>query len=119
MSARSMRIPPGPCAKLFLAVFGSLFLIALLAVPVTTKTSQLRQDRESNIVVRTTYPKNSTMFLPHYMAVRARSSDDANVHVRSTQWVGTMAIVAVLGFFDYFVFCRLIRRRRRVRAEEP
>jgi len=113
MSARSLRMPPRPCAKLFLMVFGFLFLIALLSVPVTTKTSQLRQDPESHIVFKTTYPRNSTMFLPHYMSARARSSVGTDIHVRSAQWIGTMAIVAVLGVFDYVVFCRLMRRKRR------
>jgi hypothetical protein len=118
MSEGSIRPSPGSCAKVVLAVFGTLFLIALLAVPVTIKTSQLRQDKESNIVVRTIYPRNSTMFLPHYLAVRARSDDNGDVHVRSAQWVGTMVIVAILGVFDYVVFCRLMRRRRRT-TEEP
>ncbi len=118
MSPGSIRPSPGPCAKLFLAVFGSLFLIALVSVPVTTRTSQLRQDPDSSVVFKTTYPTNSTMFLPHYLSVRARSHDEGDVHIRSAQWIGTMAIVVVLGVFDYFVFCRLLRRKPRI-SEEP
>ncbi len=118
MSAGSVKPSPGPCAKLFGAVFGSLFLIALLSVPVTTRTSALRQDPGSKVVFKTTYPRNSTMFLPHYLSARTRSADDGGVHVRSAQWIGTTAIVAILGVFDYFVFCRLLRRRRRP-VEEP
>ncbi len=113
MSAGSTRSSPGPCAKLFLAVFGSLFLIALLSVPVTTRTLELRQDPGSNVVFKTIYPRNTRMFLPRYLSVRARSADDGDVHVRSVQWIGTIAIIAVLGAFDYFIFCRLLRRRRR------
>ena len=110
---RSVRALPGPCAKVILAVFGTMFLIALLSVPVTTKSFQLRQDPESNIVTRMTYPRNSTMFLPGYLSAKARSREAGDVRVRSTQWVAAMAIVLVLGVFDYVIFCRLLRRRRR------
>ncbi|MGZ5424780.1 MAG: hypothetical protein ACXW2V_09265, partial [Candidatus Aminicenantales bacterium] len=117
MSAGSFKPSPGPCARLILAVFGSLFLIALLSVPVTTWTSQLRQDPDSRVVFKTTYPRNSTMFLPHCLSLRARAADHGYVHVRSAQWIGTMVIIAVLGVFDYVVFCRLWRRRRRLAPE--
>jgi hypothetical protein len=112
MSAAAGRSPSGPCAKAVLAFFGSLFLIALLAVPVTTRTSQLRRDPSSSVVFKTTYPRKATMFLPSYLAARSHSKDAAAVRVRSAQWIGTMAIIAVLGVFDYVVFCRLLRRRR-------
>jgi len=108
--------PRGPCARIVVALFGTLFLIALLAVPVTTTTSRLRQDPGSNIVTRTTYPRKSTMFLPQYLSARAHSREGRVVSVHSTPWVATMAIVAVLGLFDYLVFCRLLRRTRQ--AEE-
>jgi hypothetical protein len=107
-----MRGSPRPCAKAVLAFFGSLFLIALLAVPVTTRTAQLRRDSSSSIVFKTTYPRKETMFLPSYLAARSHSKNAAAVKVRSAQWTGTMAIIAVLGVFDYVVFCRLLRRRR-------
>ena len=113
MSAIIGRASPGPCAKVVLWVFGSLFLIALLSVPVTTKASQVRQAPDSNLIVRTTFPRNSTMFLPQYLAAKGRAGDNGAIQVRSTQWVGTMAIVLVLGIFDYVVICRLLWRRRR------
>ncbi len=118
MSAGFTKPSPGPCARLFLIVFGSLLLISVLSVPVTTRTSELRQDPDSDVVVKTTYPRNATMFLPHYLSVRSRPAKDGNVRIRSAQWIGTMAIIAVLGVFDYFVFCRLLRRKRRP-VEEP
>jgi hypothetical protein len=105
--------PRRPCAKIVAAVFGTLFLIAFLAVPVTTTTSRVRQDPGSNMVTRTTYPRKATMFLPRVLSARARRGEDREVHVRTTQWVATMAIIAVLGLFDYGVFCRLLRRPRR------
>jgi hypothetical protein len=103
----------GPCARIVAAVFGTMFLVALLAVPVTTSTSRVRQDPSSNIVTRTTYPRKATMFLPQFLSAGAHRDDDRTVRVRSTQWVVTMAIVLGLGFFDYGVFCRLLRRPRR------
>jgi hypothetical protein len=118
MSAGFNKPTAGPCAKIFLTVFGSLFLIALLSVPVTTRTSELRQDPDSSVVFKTTYPRNSTMFLPHYLSVRARSAGRRDIRVRSAPWIGTMVIVAVLGVFDYFIFCRLLRPKRRI-PEEP
>jgi hypothetical protein len=103
----------GSCAKIVAAAFGTMFLVALLAVPVTTSTSRVRQDPGSNMVTRTTYPRKATMFLPQVLSARARRGEDREVHVRTTQWVATMAIIAVLGLFDYGVFCRLLRRPRR------
>jgi hypothetical protein len=109
---------PGPCAKAVLAVFGSFFLVALLSVPVTTTTSRTRQDKGSNLVVRTTYPREATMFLPSYLSMRAHSPAGTTVRLRPTPWVATMAIVVVLGLVDYIFFCRLLRLGRR-KAEGP
>jgi len=58
------------------------------------------------------------MFLPRYLAVQGRAGDNGGVRIRSTQWLGTMAIVLVLGVFDYVVICRLLWRRRRPMAAE-
>jgi len=118
MPKKSTRASPGPCAKAVAALFGTLFLVALLSVPVTTKSSRLRQDPESNIVVRTTYPRNTAMFLPTYLSTKARSPEAGDIEVRSVQWIGTMGIIIVLGVFDYFIFCRLLKRKRRI-LEEP
>ncbi len=111
---------PGPCAKAVLAVFGSFFLIALLSVPVTTTTSRTRQDEGSNLVVRTTYPRETAMFLPQYLSMRARPPAGTTVRLRPTPWVATMAIVVVLGLVDYVFFCRLLCwGRRRAQESEP
>jgi len=101
------------CDKLVIALFGALFLVALFAVPVTRTTSRLRQDPGSNIVTRTVYPQKATMFLPQYLLLRAHPRQGRPVPLRGGQWAVTMAIVAILGVFDYFVFCRLLRRPRR------
>lgn len=103
---------PGPCAKVVAAVFGSLFLIILLSVPVTTTTSRTRQDQGSNLIVRTSYPQKGTMFLPAYLAARSRAGEGKIVRARTTEWVVPLAIVLALGVFDYFVFCRLLRGKR-------
>ena len=118
MSVRSRSAAPRPCTKIVAAIFGTLFLIALLSVPVTTKSSQIRQDPKSNIITRTTYPRNTTMFLPSYLTAKARAAEAGDIRLRSAQWTGTIGVVVVLGIFDYLVFCRLLRRRRRV-PEEP
>lgn len=104
--------PPRPCARTVLAVFGLLFLITLFSVPVTTRTSQDRRDPVSNVVIRTTYPRKATMFLPVYLSAQARARGTGALRIRSTPWVGTMVIVVALGIFDYIVFCRLLRRRQ-------
>jgi hypothetical protein len=109
---------PGPCAKAVLSVFGSFFLIALLSVPVTTTTSRTQQDEGSNLVVRTTYPREATMFLPSYLSMRAHPPAGTAVRLRPTPWVAAMAIVVVLGLVDYVFFCRLLRWGRR-QAQEP
>ncbi|NTU51763.1 MAG: hypothetical protein HGA94_04915 [Candidatus Aminicenantes bacterium] len=103
----------GPCARIVAAVFGTMFLVALLAVPVTTSTSRVRRDPSSNIVTRTTYPRKATMFLPQVLSMRARPRPERTVELRAVQWTATMGIIAVLGLFDYFVFCRVLRRARR------
>jgi hypothetical protein len=112
MSAAAGRSPSGPCPRIVLGFFGTLFAITLLSVPVTTRTSQVRQDKSSNLVVRTTCPRNTNMFLPRYLAFKAHPERSQAVQLRPAQWIGTMAIIAVLGVFDYIVFCRLLRRRR-------
>jgi len=109
----------GPCGRIVAAVFGTIFLIALLSVPVTTTTSRTRQDEGSHIVVRTTYPVDGTMSLLRVLSLRGRPRPGTAVRVRSTQWVATMAIVLVLGLFDYAALCRLLRLgRRKEDAEE-
>ncbi len=104
----------GPCFKVILAAFGGLFLVALLSVPVTTTESRLRQDPASRLVFRTTYPRNSTMFLPSYLTARARAGS-GEVRVRSAQWVGTMVVIVVLGVFDSFALCSILGRSRKRR----
>jgi len=103
----------GPCVKIVAAVFGTMFLIALLAVPVMTTTSRTHQDQGSNIVTRMTYPRKATILLPQYLSMRARQQPGRTVELRAAQWTATMGVIAVLGLFDYFVFCRLLRRPRR------
>jgi hypothetical protein len=111
---------PGPCAKAVLAVFGSFFLIALLSVPVTTTTSRIRQDEGSILGIRTTYPRETAMFLPQYLSMRARPPAGTTVRLRPTPWVAAMAIVLVLGLVDYVFFCRLLCwGRRREQDPEP
>lgn len=106
------RRPWCPCAKLVLAVFGSLFLITLLSVPVTTTSSRTRQDQGSLLVVRTTYPRKGRMFLPAYLTMGREARLARGVSVRTTQWVVPLAIMFVLGVVDYFIICRLLWRPR-------
>jgi hypothetical protein len=111
---------PGPCAKAVMAVFGSFFLLALLSVPVTTTTSRTRQDEGSNLVVRTTYPRETSMFLPQYLSMKAHPPAGTTVRLRPTPWVATMVIVVFLGLVDYVFFCRLLCwGRRREQDSEP
>lgn len=114
MPAASSGVFRSACTRIALAAFGGLFLIAFLAVPVTTSETVVRQDPGSPLVFRTTYPKNATMFLPSYLAAKGR----AQVRVRSAQWLGTMAIIIVLGVFDSLVLCRVWRRRRTHEPDE-
>ena len=108
-----------PCAKVLLAVFGGLFLIALFSVPVTISTTGLRQDPGSPLVFRTTYPRNTTVFLPSYILKKARRGESGKVTLRSAQWLGTVALVTFLGLFDYVVFCHLGKRKRPEPEESP
>ena len=116
MSAGSPRSSPWPCAKLCLAIFGSLFLIALLSVPVTTRTSELRRDPGSNVVLKTTFPRKARMFLPRYLSARSHARGSEAPRLRSTQWFATLAIIAALGAFDYVLICLVLRPRRRSRG---
>ncbi len=112
MRAGERRKPSGPCAKLVLAVFGSLFLITFLSVPVTTTSSKTRQDQGSLLVVRTTYPRKGRMFLPAYLTMGREARQARGVSIRTTEWIVPMGIMLVLGVFDYFVVCRLLWRPR-------
>ncbi len=113
MRELSKKFRPRPCAKFVLGLFGSLFLMAFLFVPCTTTTSSLRTDPYSQVVIRTTHPRNSTIFLPQYLSMRSHPREGRTVRARSSQWAAFMIIVAVLGLFDYAIFCRLLRRTRR------
>jgi len=104
------KAPGRPCARIVLGLFGGLFLIALLSVPVTTRTSRLRQDPASLVVFKTTYPRNERLFLPTYLSRRADPVKGREVRLRTAQWWGTMGIIAVLGLVDFVVICRLLRR---------
>jgi hypothetical protein len=104
---------PARCTKLVVALFGSLFLTAFLFVPCTTTTSSLRTDPYSKVVIRTTHPQDSTIFLPQYLSMRSHPPEGRTVRARPFQWSASMIIVVVLGIFDYAVFCRLLRRTRR------
>lgn len=108
-----------PCAKVIRTVFGGLFLIALFSVPVTTSMTGLRQDPGSRLVFRTTYPRNTTVFLPSYILKKAGAGESGKVTLRSAQWLGTMALVTFLGLFDYVMFCCLGKRRRPKPEESP
>jgi hypothetical protein len=99
-----------PCARIVIALFGSLFLIALLSVPVTTTTSSLRTDPYSRVIIRTTHSRNTRLFLPQYLSMKADPPAGTTIRARTSQWTATIAIVFVLGIFDYLVFCRLLRR---------
>ena len=113
MNLKMHRPRPGRCAKFVIALFGSLFLPALLFVPCTTTTASLRTDPYSKVVIRTTHPRNSHIFLPQYLSMRSHPEEGRTVRARSFHWAVFMILVAVLGLFDYAVFCRLLRRMRR------
>jgi hypothetical protein len=104
---------PGRCARFVLGVFGPLFLAALFFVPCTTTTSSFRTDPHSQVVIRTTHPRNSYILLPQYVSMKAHPEEGRTVRARSLQWSAFMIIIAVLGLFDYAVFCRLLRRTGR------
>ena len=116
MSDEIPKPPAQPCAKAVLALFGSLFLIALLAVPVTTRTARIRQDPSSSIVFKTTYPRKARMFLPRYLSAMAHSKESEAPRLRSAQWLATLAIIAALGAFDYVLICLVLMPRRRSRG---
>lgn len=113
MNLKICKPRPRPCTKFVLGLFGYLFLMALVFVPCTTTTSSLRTDPYSQVVMRTTHPRNSYIFLPQYLSMRSHPREGRTVRARSFQWTAFMMIVAVLGLFDYAIFCRLLRRTRR------
>ncbi|MBP1660583.1 MAG: hypothetical protein H6P95_1775 [Candidatus Aminicenantes bacterium] len=113
MSAAAGRSSSGPCPKIVLAVFGAAFLIALLSVPVTVRTSELRRDPGSNIIVKTTYPRKARMFLPRYLSARAHAKESGAPRLRSALWFATLAIIAALWAFDHVLICLVLRARRR------
>lgn len=113
MSAESPKISPRPWAKAFLAFFGGLFLIALLSVPVTTRTSTFRRDPGSNVIIKTTYPRKERMFLPRYLG-RGRGPGADAVRLRSAQWLTTLAVIALLGILDFVLVGRVLSRPRRI-----
>ena len=110
MNLKIRRPRPGRCARFVIGFFGSLFLLAFLFVPCTTTTSSVRTDPISKVVIRTTHPQNSHIFLPQYLSLRSHPKEGQTVRPRFSQWSALMIIIAVLGLFDYAVCCRLLRR---------
>ncbi len=98
------------CTRAVVALFGWLFLMALFFVPVTTVETRMELRIGDGVYVRKTIPRNSYMFLPSYL--KAVSQPKNAITPRSTQWYSFMGIVAIVGFIDYFLFCRFLRRRR-------
>ena len=50
--------------------------------------------------------------------MKAHPPEGKTVRARSSEWAAFMIIVAVLGLFDYAIFCRLLRRARRPAERE-
>jgi hypothetical protein len=100
--------------------FGTLFLIAFLFVPCASSRTSIRLDPYSRVYIRTTIPVRSYVFLPQYLALKARPHEGARVTALSFQWIASMVVIAFLGLMDYLVFCRfLVGSRRRSRSGRP
>jgi hypothetical protein len=108
------------CARAVIGFFGTLFLIALLFVPCASSRTSIRLDPYSHVYIRTTVPVHSYVFLPQYLARKARPRGNEGITARPFQWFASMAVIAFLGLMDYLVFCRrLAGGRRRFRSGPP
>ena len=104
------------CTKNIILIFGILFFLAVLLVPYNSSHVSFELDSRSKDILKVTKNKSGYIFLPKYLILRARmdSNDETRdfYHLNTTLLAAEIILIFFLGFMDYFLFCRFLRKRR-------
>jgi hypothetical protein len=105
------------CTKNIFLIFGSLFLLAVLIVPYNSSHVSFELDSRSKDVLKVTQKKSGYIFLPTYLILRARMNSDEGTrdfyHFNTVLFAAEIVLILFLGFMDYYLFCRFLRKRRK------
>lgn len=102
-------------------IFGILFFLAVLIVPYNSSHISFELDSRSKNILKVTKNKSGYIFLPKYLILRARMSSDDETrdfyHLNTALLAAEIVLILFLGFLDYFLFCRFLRKRREVEGD--
>lgn len=103
------------CTKNIVLIFGILFLLTILIVPYNSSHVSFKLDSRSKDVLKVTQKKSGYIFLPTYLILRARMDSDDETkdfyHLNTVLLAAEIIMIFFLGFLDYFLFCRFLRKR--------
>ena len=106
------------CTKNIVLIFGILFLLAVLIVPYDSSHVSFELDSRSKDVLKVTTNQNGYIFLPTYLILRARMGSDDETrdfyHINLVLLAVEIVLILFLGFLDYFLFCRFLRKHRKI-----
>ncbi len=109
------------CTKNIVLIFGILFLLAVLFVPFNSSHVSFELDSRSKDVLKVTQKKSGCIFLPTYLKHRARMDSDEETrdfyHLKSALLAAEIGLILFLGLLDYFLFCRFLRKRRKITSD--
>ncbi len=106
------------CTKNIVLIFGILFFLAVLFVPYNSSHVSFELDSRSKDVLKVTQKKSGYIFLPTYLIFRAQmdSGDETRdfYHLNTVMLAAEIVLILFLGLLDYFLFCRFLRKRRKI-----
>ncbi len=106
------------CTKNIVLIFGILFLLVVLIVPYNSSHVSFELDSRSKDILKVTKKKSGYIFLPDYLKHRARMNSDEETrdfyHLNTALFTAEIGLILFLGFLDYFLFCRFLRKRRKI-----
>lgn len=109
------------CAKNIVLIFGILFLLAVLIVPYNSSHVSFELDSRSKDILKVTKNQSGYIFLPTYLILRARMNSDDETrdfyHLNTVLFAAEIVLILFLGLLDYFLFCRFLRKRRKIEGD--
>ena len=109
------------CTKNIVLIFGVLLLLAVLFVPYNSSHVSFELDSRSKDILKVTKNKRGYIFLPSYLILRARMDSDEETrnlyHLNTALFATEIVLILFLGFMDYFLFCRFLRKRRKIEED--
>lgn len=109
------------CTKNIVLIFGILLLLAVLFVPYKSSHVSFELDSRSKDILKVTKNKRGYIFLPSYLILRARMDSDDETkdfyHLNISLLAAEIILILFMGLLDYFLFCRFLRKRRKIEED--